>query len=226
MLAISDQIGIDIDSQQVLQHIGYSTAREPPARTVSLVDEYLEYSNHLVDAVYSYAIRDIYLVQGPLVVIENAGVFESTVVARLLEQCHQVAVFALTIGEYLEEMIYQLTGKGLVLQATVMDAIGSITTEKVADFVQDRISEVASAQGLAISRRFSPGYCDWDLSQQEMIFKLMRGDMAGVRLTEEYLMIPHKSISGIIGIGIENNNIETYNPCKTCPTSDCPGRRI
>jgi hypothetical protein len=59
-----------------------------------------------------------------------------------------------------------------------------------------------------------------------MIFKAMQEDTAGVRLTEGYLMLPRKSISGIIGIGSDNNNIEIYNPCKTCPTADCPGRRI
>jgi len=51
----------------------------------------------------------------------------------------------------------------------------------------------------------------------------MKGDYAGVKLTDGCLMIPRKSISGIIGIGpIE---IEKYNPCNTCDKLDCVGRR-
>ncbi|GAH91002.1 unnamed protein product, partial [marine sediment metagenome] len=51
------------------------------------------------------------------------------------------------------------------------------------------------------SRRLSPGYCDWKIDQQKMVFRAMKDDSAGVRLTEECLMLPQKSISGIIGIG-------------------------
>jgi len=190
---------------------------------VSLVDEYLEYANDLVDSVYSYVIRDIYWVQGSHVVIENWVTFESRVIARLLEQCQKVALFTLTIGDHLEEMVCQLTENGLILQATVLDAIGSVTVERVADFVQGRIREVSRAQGLATSRRFSPGYCDWDVSQQKMVFRAIDGDSAGIRLTEGCLMLPRKSISGIIGIG--PSGVEDYNPCKTCDKHDCVGRR-
>ena len=107
----------------------------------------------------------------------------------------------------------------------MLDVIGSDAVERVADFVQDRIGEVARAQGLCISQRFSHGYCDWDIGQQEMVFRAMNGDTAGIRLTEQCLMLPQKSISGIIGIGPPNGEVENYNPCKTCKKRDCLGRR-
>jgi len=134
-------------------------------------------------------------------------------------------VFLVTIGNRLEEMVCHLAEDGLVLQAAVLDAIGSSVVETVADFVQDRIGEVASAQGLCISQRFSPGYCDWDIGDQKMVFRAMNGDYAGIRLTKECLMLPQKSVSGIIGIG-PCNEVENYNPCKTCDNHDnCPWRR-
>jgi hypothetical protein len=39
------------------------------------------------------------------------------------------------------------------------------------------------------------------------------------------LMLPRKSISGVIGIGLPGHGIEEYNPCITCRKKDCPGRR-
>lgn len=222
MVAISNQI--DIDSQQVLHRIGYDTDRRPSARMESLINEYVDNVCHLIEPSYSYVVRDIELVQGPLVVIEGFVTFKSKVIARLLEQCGKVAVFALTIGNRLEEMVGRLAEDKLVLQAAVLDAIGSGVVETVADFVQDRIGEVASAQGLCSSQRFSPGYCDWKIDQQKMLFRAMNGNSAGVRLTEGCLMLPQKSISGIIGIG-QCNNVENYNPCKTCKKRDCVGRR-
>ncbi len=223
MLAISNQIGIN--RQQVLSHIGYCDDYEPSARIASLVNEYIENYHNLVDPSYSYTFRDIESVQGDCVTIEDSITFKSEVIAQLLEQCENVAVFALTIGNHLEEISCHLADNGLVIQAMVLDAIGSDAAEKLAAFVEDRIRKIAISQGLSTSRRFSPGYCDWDVSQQEMVFRTMNGDSAGVRLTEGCLMLPQKSISGIIGIGPYNDNVENYNPCNTCKKQDCPGRR-
>jgi len=221
MLATRNQF--DIDGRQVLREIGYHTNRKPPARILSLVDEYIENVKNLVSPSYSGVVREIKLVQGSRVVTEGSIVFESEVLARLLEQCDKAAVFALTIGGHLEEMVDQLAEEGLVVQAAVLDAIGSAAVESVTDFVQDMIGEIAQGRGLYTSRRFSPGYCDWEVSQQKMVFRAVNGDSAGIRLTDGCLMLPRKSISGIIGIGPKE--IENYNPCKSCNKLDCIGRR-
>ncbi len=221
MLAISSQI----DRKQVCHYIGYDADYKPPARILSLIDEYVENAHHLIEPSYSYTIWDIKRVQDSSVFIGGSIAFESQVIARLLEQCHKVAVLLVTIGNHLEEMVSWLAEDGLVLQSAVLDAIGSDAAERVADFVQGRIGEVANDQGLVISQRFSPGYCDWDISQQKMVFRAVNGDLAGIRLTEECLMIPRKSVSGIIGIGLPHAEVENYNPCKTCDRYDCRGRR-
>lgn len=223
MLAVSSQI--DIDREQVLTHIGYDGDYQPSARIKSIVDDYIENYHDLIESAYAYVIRDIVSIQGDSVTIEGSITFESKVIARLLERCEQVAVFALTIGNHLEEMVAYLAENGLVLQATVLDAVGSGATEKLAGFVEDRIRLMSDIDGLVTSRRFSPGYCDWEVSQQEMVFQALNGDSAGIHLNESLLMIPRKSISGIVGIGHDVISIENYNPCNTCKKNDCPGRR-
>ena len=225
MLGTSNRIDIEIDKKQVHQYIGYDADYKLPARISSLIDEYIEHAHHLIEPSYSYVIKDIERVQGSIVVIEGLIIFESRVIGRLLEQCHKVAVFLVTIGARLEEMVCQLAEDGLILHATVLDAIGSDAAERVADFVQGRIEEMASAQGLVTSLRFSPGYCDWDIGQQKKIFRAVDGNSIGIRLTKECLMIPRKSISGAIGIGPPSGNVGNYNPCKTCKKYDCPNRR-
>lgn len=223
MLAVSGQI--DIDREQVLSNIGYDGDYELSARIKSIVDDYIENHHDLIESAYSYVIRDIVSVQGDSVTIEGSITFESKVLARLLERCEKVAVFALTIGSRLEEMVAYLAENGLVLQATVLDAVGSGAAEKLAGFVGDRIRLMSDIDGLVTSRRFSPGYCDWEVSQQKMVFQALNGDSAGIHLRESFLMIPRKSVSGIIGIGHDIISIENYNPCNTCKKKDCPGRR-
>ncbi len=223
MLAIDNQL--DIDIQRVCRYIGYDADYKRSARISSLIDEYIENAYQLIEPSYSYVIKDIKWVQGSISFVEDSLIFKSQVIARLLEQCHKVAVFLVTIGNRLEETAGWLAEDSLIVQSAVLDAIGSDAADKVADFVQGRIGEMASAQGLCISQRFSPGYCDWDVSQQKMIFRTMGENSTGIRLTEGYLMIPRKSISGIIGIGFPHANVENYNPCKTCDRDGCCGRR-
>ena len=224
-MQILEEQTLTIDKNQILSQIGYDDNYEPSAKIQSLVDDYIDNYHNLIESSYSYVIRDIKAVRGNQTSIEDIISLESSVLARLLEKCDKVAIFALTIGSHLEEMVAYLAENVMVLQATVLDAIGSGAAEQLASSVEESIKKLVSPRGLVISRRFSPGYCDWDVSQQEMIFKAIEKKTVDIHLTEEYLMIPRKSISGIIGIG-SNHAIEDYNPCNTCLKADCPGRRI
>jgi len=227
MFVTDDRVDVDIeiDKDQICHYIGYDDNHNLSARIASLIDDYTEHAHYLINPLHSYVIKDVEWARGSISLIEGSVIFKSRIIARLLERCPQVAIFVVTIGKYLEETAFQLARDGLILQATVLDAIGSDAVEKVADFVQDRIKEMAEAQGLVTSRRFSPGYCDWNVGQQRMLFYALTGNTLGVRLTGECLMIPQKSISGIIGIGPSIDDVENYNPCKTCTKQDCPGRR-
>jgi len=222
MLGISDKI--EIDKRQLLVNMGYRPERKPPRRIARIINEYVEESPHIIDPAYAYVIRDIELVIGANVVIDGPVIFQSKIIAQLLGECQRVAVFTVTIGNHLEELVGRLAEEGLVLQASVLDAIGSVAVEKAVDLLQDKINEIARIQGLGISRRFSPGYCDWNVSQQEMVFRAMNGDSAGICLTEECLMLPRKSVSGIIGIG-PHSHIDNYNPCTECTKRGCTSRR-
>ena len=216
---------IEIDKNQVCHYIGYEDDQNLSARISSLIDDYTEHAHSLINPLFSYVIKDVEWARGSITLIEGSIIFKSRVIAKLLERCPQVAIFLVTIGKYLEETAWRLSRDGLILEATVLDAIGSDAVEKVADLAQTRIKEIVKTQGLVISRRFSPGYCNWSIGQQRMLFYALTGNTLGVRLTGECLMIPQKSISGIIGIGPPNSNVEDYNPCKTCTKRDCPGRR-
>jgi cobalamin-dependent methionine synthase I len=98
--------------------------------------------------------------------------------------------------------------------------------EELAETVQSRIATRALMQGLAISRRFSPGYCDWHVNQQPMVFKSLGENNTGIKLNRSNLMTPQKSISGIIGLG-PFGLADKYTPCRTClKNRHCPWRRF
>jgi hypothetical protein len=221
MLAIGSRI--EIDRQKLLRSLGYGDST-PPARAAVLIDDYLENIPELIVPSFSYVIKDVVLVCGSSAVIEGPAVFESEVVSRLLERCDKVAVFIVTLGSYLEELVQCLAEDNLILQAAVLDAVGSAAVEVLIESVRDRIRHLASIESHGVSRYFGPGHCDWDVSQQEAVFQALDDNHAGVQLTDRCLMLPQKSASGIIGIG-PASEVEGYDPCSTCEKQDCPGRR-
>jgi hypothetical protein len=62
----------------------------------------------------------------------------------------------------------------------------------------------------------------WPLTQQKALFSIFGDveDMIGVKLTDRYLMVPIKSVSGIFFLH-EN----PFVSCMLCPRENCVGRR-
>ncbi len=225
MVVSSKNLSIEIDRERIFSEIGYDNGGQPPARVLSLVDEYIENAGELIDPSYSYVIEDVQVVHGSRVLVGKNVVFNSEIVARLLKRCKKVAVSVVTIGSYLEGTARRLAKDGHLLQASVLDAIGSQAVHKAAEHVQNEIQSWSRTKGLEVSRRFSPGYCDWDIGQQLMVFRAVGRDTTGVHLTDTCVMIPSKSISGIVGIGSAKDGIGEYNPCGICEKDSCAGRR-
>ena len=226
MLVTSERLNIDLDRKRILRAIGYCNDSEPSSSISTLVNEYIENAHQLIVPMHSYIIKNVEAIRGPYAIIDDSIVFKSEVIANLLERCCMVAIFLVTIGSHLEETAAQLADDGLILQSYVLDAIGSEAVEKVADYVHNMTNKMANDDGFVSSRRFSPGYCDWDISQQKILFKAVNGDSIGVYLTEQCIMMPQKSISGIIGIGPPEGELEDYNPCVACDKNRCVGRRL
>ena len=134
------------------------------------------------------------------------------------------ALFLCTAGEDFTGMTNQLNEQGDIMEAYILDAIGSITVEKAMDKIQRHLQHDMLQNGLAISNRYSPGYCNWPLSEQQHLFQLIGANPVGIALNDSSLMTPRKSVSGLIGIGIDVKKRE-YG-CITCSNSDCIYRRI
>jgi cobalamin-dependent methionine synthase I len=219
------QVEVEVDKRHVLRRIGYKDDCEPSPRIANLISEYTQLAQKLIKPSYAYVIRNVDMVRQRDAFIGDLITFRSYVIARLLEQCQQVGAFLVTIGDELEKKATRLANEGLILESYTLDAIGSSAVEKIAELMETEISKKVSAQGFCISRRFSPGYCDWSIRQQKELFRMIDGDSVGVSLTTGYLMIPQKSVSGIVGIGPSCADIESYNPCRTCNKRNCLGRR-
>ena len=193
-------VNIVVDKNKVCRRLGYKE-RSPSALVSAVIDSQIEKAHKLIKPVYIYELKAIEHVFNEEVSLGGSLVFSSKTVSYVLSDCEWGAIYIATIGADLEGETARLMKEGEMLEATVLDAIGSTAVIQIRLELQDTINGIARAKGYRTIVRFSPGYCDWHVSQQKILFQSIDADSIGIRLTESCMMMPVKSISGVIGIG-------------------------
>lgn len=206
--------------------MGYPKKHSRRIPFASIIEECLKEARDMVDPQYLCTMETVSVVLKPVTLVRESLAFESHILADLLDRCSTVAVFVATVGERLETGARKLAEEENLIGSYVLDAIGSAAVDQVAEHVQKVVGKIARAQGLAASRRFSPGHCDWDIRQQRTLFELADASQVGVRLTDLGLMLPRKSVSGVMGLGPVESNVASYDPCALCTKDACIGRRL
>ena len=151
-------------------------------------------------------------------VLLDCGIrFHSQSLARHLRGCQEVLLLAATLGSRVDIAIRRLT-LGSVTEGAAAQAVAAAVIEGYCDEVQS-----AYATELHQKPRFSPGYGDWPLEEQEQIFRLLDcPKQIGLTLTEGLMMVPSKSVTAIIGLTAEETCVQ--QKCKTCVNTACPYR--
>jgi hypothetical protein len=156
--------------------------------------------------------------------IEVDGTFFQVqkIVASRLKKAENVALFVCAIGAAMENWSRELIRTGDPALGYLVDTIASVATEQVTDMLHDHIGRQMSLRGLKITNRYSPGYCNWSVAEQHLLFSKFPPNFCGIRLTESAFMVPIKSVSGIIGVGKAVKRVD-YT-CDTCGMKDCTYR--
>lgn len=145
------------------------------------------------------------------------------IILRQLHGAEAYVLFICTSGMEFEAYQQRLKDAGDMVRIFIADALGSVIAEKTADRMEDHLQESIDKLGWQHTNRFSPGYCGWHVSQQRRLFPLFQGQTCGVTLTDSSLMVPIKSVSGIVGIGKEVRRLD-YS-CGLCDFKQCYKRR-
>ncbi len=140
-----------------------------------------------------------------------------------LKGAERVAFYVCTAGKTIsEKSSSSLQGNDPVL-GYVYDVLGSIITEAAGDRMQSFLKSESEIKGDHLTNRYSPGYCQWPVSDQQKLFSFFHENICGVSLTDSSLMHPVKSISGVIGIGKNVKYRECV--CTLCSSKNCIYRK-
>lgn len=150
-------------------------------------------------------------------------------ISRHLAGAEQIIFVAVTIGEAAEAAITRQFQQGEYTAAVLMDAAATTAVETVADQLERTLRAQFNPQGYKLTPRFSPGYGDWALTEQQTVLPLTGGNTLGITLTEAFMLLPRKSITAVIGLipntGSPAKKTVSAGSCSTCQKTDCPARK-
>lgn len=179
---------------------------------------------HLVETVRPVAnpkaIYDVCYVQARAV--DSVTIADVTFTSRVLrvnlDNVERVFPFVATCGREFDDV--HVPGDDLLKQFW-LDELKAVALEAGRKYLNGHL-KAGYALGKVTS--MSPGAGDrdvWPIEQQQLLFSLFGNtqDLIGVRLTDSCLMIPNKSVSGIIF-----PTEVTFETCRLCHRQGCPGR--
>ncbi len=140
-----------------------------------------------------------------------------------IKNSESIAVFLCTAGKGITDLSREIIQKGDIVNGYLADMMGSFMVEKAMGKIHDYLEQECNTSELKITNRFSPGYCQWNVAEQKKIFSFFPGNFCNVMLTDTCLMIPIKSVSGIIGVGKKVNR-NVYQ-CDICDEKNCLYKR-
>ena len=146
------------------------------------------------------------------------------IIMRQLRGSEAYALFLCTAGMEFERYQQRLKAEGDMLRTFIADALGSVIAERTADRMEQHVQESIQKLGWRHTNRFSPGYCGWHVSEQQRLFPLFGAQTCGISLTDSSLMIPIKSVSGVMGVGEGVRKLE-YT-CGLCTFEKCYKRKV
>ena len=147
-----------------------------------------------------------------------------TPVEHIFPKADNLSLFALTMGKEVSEKIQELFQDNDFALGHLLDCIASFTADNAVRKMEElAIKNIKNHEEKKIILAYSPGYCGWDISGQKKLFEYLQPEKIGITLNDSFLMIPLKSVSGVLIAGKKSihkfkNN---FSFCSLCKTKSC-----
>lgn len=196
-----------IDRELTLRYLGYR-GNKPTEEIEGLISECEELVEAAAQPRYTQKIYDI---------ADCPVDISSDRIKRHLAGCSRVLLFAATLGSDIDMLIRKLSVVDMT-RAMICDACAGAYIERYSDEACEILEREQSP--CSMTWRYSPGYEGFDISEQKKLIEALDTvRVLGLSANESFMLIPQKSITGIIGIS--SNKIEkNRGGCGFCNMKD------
>jgi hypothetical protein len=134
----------------------------------------------------------------------------------LLPDAQELVFVVGTIGPKLEKQVTEYNNKGEALRGLLLDGIGSAAVDSLTQQTCKLITGEASARGYQMSSPISPGMPGLPITAQQQLLTIASAREIGVNLTSSGMMVPRKSASMVVGLGLKMPTWTRAEVCAHC----------
>jgi hypothetical protein len=211
------EIPFDLDVKTLMERVHVEAGSDDAGEFLALVEKARSVANP--KAVYAECFIDDKGMDDTVTI--GGTIFRSRTLRRNLDKPERVFAYVATCGRELDALPLPA---GDMLMEFWRDAI---KTALLWAAMQHLSSHLNRRYRLDKTAAMSPGSGDvdtWPIEQQAELFALLGGKgevrkQSGVELTDSFLMIPNKSVSGI-----QFPTETDFRSCQVCHRADCPSR--
>lgn len=211
LLEVLKPVSVKLDETELLKAL-----KGDAGRLRDEVAQILKTYAPMIEPKAVYTFSRITNIKNDQVYLENDIVLRGAILADILEPGQEIVPYAVTVGHELEN---KTSDEHNLLRKWIIEKTADYALEKTSSQVRSRVTE---RLGSVIST-FTPGSGTgklFGIEQQETLFRVLDPTKRiGVLLTPSYLMVPRKSVSGILAA-----TREEYVACEYCPRA-CENRR-
>ncbi len=221
-----------VQSAEFQRLLGYPRDRELEERALELSTEtrawYAEHGRPWIYARQSETLD----ITGDAIVVDGVS-FRSPRFLKALREAtaESVVLVAVSAGEEIENEAQRRWTDDKPDEYFFLEVFGSAVVEHLVMMAGARLCATADGEGLAVLPHYSPGYPDWDIIDQSMLFSLLaRGNElpSSVTVLESGMLRPKKSLLAVFGLTRETDRVRKLTdlvPCQNCTLPGCEYRR-
>ncbi len=205
---------LDINYEEVGRYLGIREGKLEDETRLEIEDAVIQLKNY-VDYKVEYKVFELSNKEEYVGVKGTTLKLEGQAIQRLLQDSEKCIVLAVTLGQRIDTLLRTLQVTNLS-QAVMIDFCASSMVEHLCNQVNDEIKDLWLERNRYLTDRFSPGYGDLPLEVQKPLCDVLdTSRRMGLHVTSSGIMIPRKSITGIIGIS-EHKQKMKIKGCKYC----------
>lgn len=197
-----DSIKVATPKDKIYSRLGYTQGKTEVTREQrDKVEACIQEALALIDLKGAALRVPITTIEEFQVKLLDGIVFQSKSLTEFFKGCQEVLFMAATGSSKIMEAIRKNSAGADVTRAVIFDAVASEVVDAGLGWIMDYFSyELRRENKLLTENRFSAGYGDFSLDNQEIIYNALELKNLGVGLTPSYILIPEKTVTALAGI--------------------------
>ncbi|MBN2569657.1 MAG: methionine synthase [Deltaproteobacteria bacterium] len=197
-----NSINVRVPWDRIYRRLGYREHKTLiDERIRSKTDSDIKYALSFIQIMGAGKLVPLNVTADDRALLQTGEIFISRDLVKYIGDCREAILIGATAGDGIMDAIGRDIDSQNLTRGSVLDAVASEMTDETLDWLCDYFNHQLKRENKKVDRRrYSAGYGDLDLKNQDEIYRILELEKIGVSITESHMLIPEKSVTAIARI--------------------------